>query len=807
MRYSHEFYEATDTTSSCFVFASAGTGKTKILVDRFIKHLIFGCKPQDILCVTFTNAAVYEMETRITSILEKLALDEDDYVSVYLREVVCINNDPSESLIEKVKGLFFEWMDNLSALKIVTIHSFCQSLLRKFPLEAGVSPDFEVMDDTDSVEVINLAKESFFKKISQTHDDSVRDLANILSTYSFDEFIEKIFSSSSKLIRFFNFNNDIGEYKEKLKKIFHVKHFSEIDQKYLCKLKEYENLEDLFLTKNGSIRKRIKIPNFTESEINEIAEIIYENKNNENKEAVINKTCLFLNIAKQMYDEYQQIKADRNFLDFADIIHKTDFLLHDSDAKEFALSQIARSIKHIMIDEAQDMNSDQWRLVSYISDEIFSNNDYNNSGTIFVVGDLKQSIYSFQDASPKLFIEFYKKCKETLPQTGRKFKTVSLNISYRSLPKILNLVDRVFHGEFDGYKSHTPFRKGEGQNEGIAELIHINSFQYDDDNDEINESDEIVSFIKNLVNTGNIKPNEIMILAKNRSDIPDKLIERLSNSGIKVSGKDRIVLNESLLVMDILALAEFAMNNNDDYALCCILKSPYVFERVLNEEEMFNLCYDREPETVFDRLKKNTAYRQHNEILTGVIEASKTKLLFEFFYYITSNIIRCYTQQDTDILTSFLETILKFSDKKSDSISEFITWFKDNNIQISRSQQDNDDENGGVKICTIHGSKGLESKVVILLDFRRHADKNKVKFIWVESMNDMIFFIKPSGSNTFEEAQNIIDTCYSDDNTELLRLLYVAMTRARDQLYVMGPFVNNNHGIFDFIEGKTTVYE
>ena len=124
MKYQEQFYEATDVRYSCFVFASAGSGKTKILVDRYVKSLFLEVKPSEILCLTFTNAAVFEMKSRISKILEKLYLNEDNFTESYLRDVVGISH-PSFRDIEHAGRLFLKFQDDLSDLKILTIHAFC----------------------------------------------------------------------------------------------------------------------------------------------------------------------------------------------------------------------------------------------------------------------------------------------------------------------------------------------------------------------------------------------------------------------------------------------------------------------------------------------------------------------------------------------------------------------------------------------------------------------------------------------------------------------------------------------------------
>ena len=123
-------------------------------------------------------------------------------------------------------------------------------------------------------------------------------------------------------------------------------------------------------------------------------------------------------------------------------------------------------------------------------------------------------------------------------------------------------------------------------------------------------------------------------------------------------------------------------------------------------------------------------------------------------------------------------------------------YIRGSEIKIQQQSQDSD----GIRIATIHSSKGLESPIIFLLDFDLEIDKAKVKFIWRETEDDILFFIKPSKNDSFDDIDNIIIEEYSEENKELLRLLYVGMTRPRDSLYIIGD--ENSKGSFKIIKEK-----
>ena len=797
MAYSKEFYEATDVFSSCFVFASAGSGKTKILVDRFIKLMFFKVKPKDILCITFTNAAVFEMQERISEVLEKLVLDENEFTSKYLSETLLIT--PSESNILRAKELFFEFQDSLSNMNIVTVHSFCQKLLQKYPLESGILPKFRIVSRTDTEELLLKAKKSVLEDyINSGNYKDISILSGRISVYMLDEFLHDMISEASKFRLFFENNPDISEYRGFLEKTFKYENTKETSTFYsekMRKILERNDVFDIFITKSGTLRKRIKIDGITQHEIELLSEEVFDKFTLEKKLKTIEKTCCFLEFAKKIYEKYEYLKKEQNLLDFSDIINKADFLLNESIAKEFIMSKVEHSIKHIMIDEAQDMSFSQWKIVESIFSEFFT--DMNSENTIFVVGDIKQSIYGFQGASPTEFLKFYEKCSDLLSLTEKKFKTIHLNINYRTLNEILSFTDNVFNSEIGKlafyypntskeitkYKNHTPFRK---EKNGICRMIEC-----------VDEKD-VSDFICRLVSEEKIDESNIMVLTRSRNSLFNNIIQELSLRKINIHGFDKINFSESLVICDIMAVAKFIADNNDDYSVCCILKSPSIFDIPMSDFDILNLRQTYE-KNVFESLKKYKP--NYYEVLEKILTNTKNKDIFDIFYYISSFAIKNKDKRDECIIPRFLDSVLDYREsEKKQNIESFIEYFETSDREISVISK-NVSSKEGVVFTTIHGAKGLESQTVVVLDFPLNTDKTKLKFIWKEIDEKLLFFIKPNKENSFTESDNIIEDIYEEENREILRLLYVALTRARDRLYLLGSFCKN--GVFDKLKEIT----
>ena len=786
MSYTKEYFDATDITSSSFVFASAGSGKTKILVDRYIKSLFFGIKPEEILCITFTNAAVFEMEMRISNILEKLYINENGFTHKYISETFKIN--PTIDNIKKAESLFFLFQENLSNLKILTIHSFCQKLLQQFPFEADISPNFEIIEERDSLKFLQDIKEQVLRNLNE---ETVQKLSDYFSIYSLESFVNKIQQYIPNFLELFEDFSDINEYKKYLNlKFGHSKNNIEFtgEQKYFINENfKDEDLENLYLTSAGDIRKKIPFPNNRTSQV--LAEIIFKNSQNEKKKHVIEKTCIFLELVNQIIQKYEKFKSDNNVLDFSDVLFKTKYLLTKSCAKEFALSRICNKIKSIMIDEAQDLSKIQWELIHLFSEDIYT--DPSSDKTIFIVGDIKQSIYRFQGADYSFFSKFYQFCSNALKNLNKKFKTIYLNINYRTIPKILNVVDKVFIGEIAefsmnngivDYKKHIPFYENAI---GDFSIIEPNEDECDD------------QFIAQKILQ--LKTKSSLILTRSRSELSENIINKLIDYGVKIAPSDRFNLKDNFLILDIIAIAEICINLEYNYALCCFLKSPYFFKIPFSNDDFFKLCYNR-MKSVFENLEFYDSDKYN--YIKKIIEHYKEDNLREFFCYII-NLVENLNQDDEDAVTAFIDEINKFSEKHSDNIPEFLKYFKETDIQVINQNISKD----CIRLSTIHGSKGLEADTVFLLDFSLSADKQKTNFVFSfdneflrKNYQNSMFFIKPSQKDSFLELSCFIEKEYKEEEKELLRLLYVAMTRARKNLYIFGK--GNGNTAFNLIKSK-----
>lgn len=290
-----------------------------------------------------------------------------------------------------------------------------------------------------------------------------------------------------------------------------------------------------------------------------------------------------------------------------------------------------------------------------------------------------------------------------------------------------------------------------------------------------------------MLDSGQYKPSDIMVLVQKRNPLAPALVNELKRMEIDVAGSDRIVLPQYPAIKDLLNLIRFCINNNDEYRLCCVLKSPlYRF----SEQDIYNLCQNRAQvgnnATVFDVLQAYNATVFND--LTQIIEWSKTLAPYSFFTQVLMDkrkkMIEALGNQIIDPLEEFMTICLAYERTQPGTLKHFLKWFITGNSEIKRDM----DASSGVRVMTVHGSKGLQSKVVFLIDTARIPTLDNILPI---PNSDAWLWIAPNTGNS-ESRNNATQNLLHANIAEYYRLLYVAMTRARDELYIYGftPYKN-----------------
>ncbi len=879
---------AADPLKSVWVGASAGTGKTKVLIDRVLRLMLprngmpadSATPPDKILCLTFTKTAAAEMSNRIYKKLGAWAVMADDKLKDDLKALM--GETASEETQHAARRLFARVLDTPGGLKIMTIHSFCQSVLKRFPVEAGLPPHFELMDEQSAIEYLerclhdiiaegkrnpdSLLARSFSQLVLHVNSDDMKDLmskimgkrshlARILKNHGDKEGAasqtitavyrhlglepsdteEKVLAGAGKLP---------PEAEAKLKDCLRaLLNGTATDQKKAACLQPWlEQAERrghlffeyrrAFFTQDGKISARHATkeaqkhcPDIIETMQAE-AERLQELMDSLRAVRLASLNASLLTVASEMVGRYERYKRQTDRLDFDDLILKTCELLAEKEMVSWVLYKLDEGIDHILVDEAQDTSPHQWRVIEALSLEFFSG--YGTRGdilrTLFVVGDEKQSIFSFQGAEPKKFFEMQKffGCKVQEVQEGWE---IFLEHSFRSTRAVLDVVDATFGpdavrkgvvGDITRDVRHLAFREGQA---GLVEIWPlVRSSKREEkaawqmpvdiepgDNSASRLAKKIAETVRGWIEKGEIlasknrplRAGDVLILVQSRGAIVEMLMRALKEQDVPVAGIDRMTLSEEIAVMDLLALAQFALLPKDDLTLAALLKSPLFG---VTEEELYTLCYGREGVSLMGRVQqmrpdiaqhlhrwqnragKATPYEFFAEALNTPCFADAISGRRAFYGRLGSDI--------HDALDEFLNAALKFEQSHTPSLQKFCDWFMRGDTEIKREQEQHKADQ--VRIMTVHASKGLQAPVVFLPDTAKKLhdhNRGRIRLLWPPE-NDKSKKGVPLWSPREEFDAGIYaearDVAKDGQEEEYRRLLYVALTRAEDRLYVCG---------------------
>ena len=487
---------ASDPTSSVFVSANAGSGKTYVLVNRVIRLLLNDVPPEKILCVTFTKAAAANMAERVFTRLGHWVTLDDDALDAEIRLAGVAN--PDRRLRARARELFASALETPGGLKVQTIHALCTRLLQQFPFEANVPARFSVLDDRDQNEMMERASLAVLLQAAAAPDSAEGRALTIAMTsaadvtfrdvvreasLSRDQFLAWIARAGSTKIAMAQLCATLGvsptDTREAIEgEIVDGPHLprkewiatAEIlatgsktdgdqatrlrDALVLSGTEQVEKYLELFLTKEQSLRKSLATKKIVDGHPGIVATLQREGDriipllDRRRGVAMRERTESLLVIASQVAENYRREKIERGLLDYDDLIDQTLALL-ESGAASWVHYKLDRGVDHVLIDEAQDTSPRQWDILTHLIAE-FTSGEGARDGvkrTIFAVGDEKQSIFSFQGAAPREFDERRRGLQTRFQKAGLKFDPVAFTYSFRTGAAILQSVDHVFRDE------------------------------------------------------------------------------------------------------------------------------------------------------------------------------------------------------------------------------------------------------------------------------------------------------------------------------------------------------------------------
>ena len=824
---------------STWLSANAGSGKTRVLTNRVARLLLLGTDPRNILCLTYTKAAASEMQNRLFATLGSWAMLEDSALRKALSD---LGETPPDDL-SKARTLFARAIEAPGGLRIQTIHALCASILRQFPLEGGVSPQFREMDDPSQVALIEgvlddlsetdsaiLASVSVFygeeslvslgRAVSGKADDFVKPKTEAEVFQAFD--LTHGFSFTDVLDHVFE-EGDIAFLKDLSPALLTSDKVS--DHKLSDRLAQLPDrpsisalmkLEDLLLTgKDANIpfsAKVGKVPTRAAQKLPEIAtalprlnDLILRVEAARSKRIALmaaQKTWALHQFASVFLPAYSKAKLSQGVLDFDDLIRRTRDVLAGS-ALSWVLYRLDGQIDHILVDEAQDTSPAQWQIIQALTQSLLD--DAERARTLFVVGDKKQSIYSFQGADAD---GFDLKAQAFSKQLGGQLWSRELLHSFRSSPAILQLVDAVSE-DLGGLGQSVRHHAFYDSKPGRVDLLPLIPAPTDIEEPAWHEpvdrpvdsapavklgqtiSDVITKLLTSETIQGEngefraVEPGDIMILVQRRSAIFDQIIQACKAHGLPIAGSDRLKIGAELAVRDLLALLSFLDLPEDNLSLAAALRSPLFG---LSEEQLFDLAAKRAenidlwpelrrrrddfPEVVetLDALRMLVDFRRPYELLEHILGLLKGR----------EKLIARLGAEAEDGIDELLNQAIGFERENVPTLTGFLMKTKAEEIEVKR---DADASSDLIRVMTVHGAKGLERPIVILPD-TTGVGQGRSGGILLDDHGMPIFSLSKEESPGIVQAAK--DKARQADLDERNRLLYVAMTRAESWLIVAG---------------------
>jgi ATP-dependent helicase/nuclease subunit A len=863
---------AADPSNSAWVSANAGSGKTHVLAQRVVRLLLEDVPPAKILCLTFTKAAAANMSMRVFDTLSKWTRLGDTDLAAAIEE---IGADPgSRRRLVFARRLFARTVETPGGLKIQTIHAFCERLLHLFPFEADVAARFEVIEDIQRSELLERARAVVIARATQDETgvlgESLRLLARETSQSGFDQIIKEALQQRAVLRDALRTLRGSSVYRRALASRLGLRHgetCAEIERAMVedgiapsrwseiaCRLgadgttkastanklewaadereatAKREAYLGIFLNRDGAPRPDTYLPKSLRKAHPDLCLLLDPERDRlcglvEKLRAAetVERTTALVALAHSILTEYTRMKSALGLLDFDDLIERTLGLLTNAGAA-WVLYKLDSGIDHILVDEAQDTSPQQWEILQKIAEDFTAGfGQREKIRTFFAVGDEKQSIFSFQGAAPHMFEAMRRKFQARVEAAEQSFAPVKLNMSFRSAPGILQLVDEVFAVEanFRGLSAddvktvHYAWKKDLPALVEIWEPIVAEAREDPRDwrlpLDHIGEQDPPFVLARRIAQTiaswlrpdaakhvvydeperamRRIRAGDIMILVRTRGPFFEAMIRALKEFDIPVAGADRLALKEHIAVMDLIAAGRTVLLPQDDLTLACVLKSPLVG---LDDDDLIALAPQR-PASLAAALAASDKPRHRRAAEKLAVWRRWAAELSPFFFYMRltgpgggrHDLIARLGFEAADAIDEFLHRALAHDREGPPSLAGFLAEFAAADVSIKRDMETAAE---AVRVMTVHAAKGLEAKIVFLPDtcdapsgrhdpklFRLDGESGPPLLAWTPRTAADPFVLAEARAARRNAAHE-----------EHRRLLYVAMTRAEERLYICG---------------------
>lgn len=866
------------------VFASAGSGKTYLLITRVCRLLIHGADPQQILAITFTRKSAAEMKQRLLERLASWALMDDAELHEELKH---FEDNIDQKLLNKARRLYEQCLFSDQAVRISTFHSFCEDIIRSFPLESQLPNAFELTEHTQPIlqqawnhllqqsehdhtlaEVMQtlylacnspnatrsalmclIEQRNAWRAMCETNDDNSTARKAPYAEFCYQRLIDQLnqppetnnnwlyespADASLKKMMLLLMNKDSTKTHKKMA----AEITQYLDQPLTDHQQKFSTLKKIFLTQEDQPRD-FKISKKWQQSLSEqdydflnnthaqfsaaLLDIVDQNKH----QSLLDLNQAWFKAGEVLINIYQTIKYQQGAVDFDDLEWETYRLLQSELNVDWIQYKLGQRIKHFLVDEFQDTSSIQWQLLKPLI--LSSHEQHNDEGSsLFLVGDIKQSIYRFRGANSEI-----QPLVSAWSQQYLQSHELNNDHSWRSSPAIINFVNTLFssphfQSRISGFNHHScenqqlwgyvrvlPIIPCAPKSEMIEfrnPLTHARTEKhysgYYTEGCQIGDQIQAMINQPTMITDGKqsraAQYNDILILVKTRSHL-EELKQGLTNRDIPIFSHDSNKLLDYLEIKDLLALLEVLINPHNDSKLVHVLRSP-LFS--ISDQQLIELklC---EQDRWINKLKHLAASHPENHPFQYACDKlSQWQIIADRLpvHDLMNNIYKeldllnryrsaCGTQDSTQVLVrlqQFLHQCLALDSGRYSNIDRFLNRIRE--INPDTVMQPDQNQNC-VSIMTVHMAKGLEAPIVIMADCGPSAsrsDQFKAQVNWpAQSAKPAAIMLATKQSTLSQSAINYLQPSQQEDNEDI-NLLYVAITRAKQILIISGSDSEKN---------------
>jgi ATP-dependent helicase/nuclease subunit A len=860
--------DASNPASHVWLSASAGTGKTQVLAARVFRLLLRGVDPGAILCLTFTKAGAAEMAQRING---RLAAWVRMPAPALAADLIALGESPVQALQDRARTLFAKVLDAPGGgLRIQTIHGFCQGLLAAFPVEAGLTPGFRPLEAREEAGLAREALASMLSEAEREGRERPVEIVGRLSLRMGEGGAEAFLLACARALPALEAlpvgiqpwlrrelglpSGDIDEAIAEWCDALDLDAIARIAaanrawgtatgqaaaatvQRWLDSEDRTATLDELasvVLTGTGTQRKASKklIDAEPDYEVlaRDLGEACTDVLSMVQRATYCDLLADGLEVGRDYARGYALAKRRAGAVDFDDLIATTVALLDQPGIGEWVRYKLDQATEHLLIDEAQDTNGHQWRIVRALADEFFVGRGIYapSTRTLFTVGDYKQAIFGFQGTDPLNFQAaeqyFGGRASEAEgdddwpeEERGLPLARLSLRHSFRSTRTVLEFVDAAIDSIGEpglGIAGEVEQHASEVAGPGTVALWPPVSAGGSEDDEEGWVDDAVRKLASDIARavkgwlapeTGlmleskgrRLRPEDVMILVKRRGDLASLIVARLYAEGVPVAGVDRLRLNAPLAVQDLLATIRFVLQPEDDLSVAALLVSPLIG---WTQDELMAAA-PREAGPLWRHLQR-TQPAERLAPLLAMLARADIATPYQFLEELLSSpldgrrkLIRRLGTEARDPIEELLNAALTFESTTTPSLQRFLDWFDRGDVEIVRDPSAPLD---AVRVMTAHGAKGLQAPLVILADATADpsaAPRSILKWAPEPGAAPIPVF-RPGSAERGGPLDAVVSAAEQRELEEHWRLFYVAATRAEERLVIAGALGPRAKGV------------